>query len=74
MERCLSLIHIYFVSPEQIIPQEGIRDVNGKPLIWEACFTMNDSWGYRMTDKLFKPAPMPVSYTHLDVYKRQDRR
>lgn len=52
--------HGDFVSPEQIIPQEGIRDVNGKPLIWEACFTMNDSWGYRMTDKLFKPAPMLI--------------
>ena len=32
--------HGDFVSPEQIIPQEGIRDINGNPLIWEACFTM----------------------------------
>lgn len=52
--------HGDFVSPEQIIPQEGIRDVNGKPLIWEACFTMNDSWGYRLTDKYFKPASMLI--------------
>lgn len=50
--------HGDFVSPEQIIPQEGIRDVNGDPLIWEACFTMNDSWGYNLRDKYFKPAPM----------------
>ena len=52
--------HGDFVSPEHIIPQEGIRDVNGKPLIWEACFTMNDSWGYRLTDKYFKPASMLI--------------
>lgn len=52
--------HGDFVSPEQIIPQEGIRDVNGEPLIWEACFTMNDSWGYNQKDKYFKPAPMLI--------------
>lgn len=52
--------HGDFVSPEQIIPQEGIRDVNGEPLIWEACFTMNDSWGYNSRDKYFKPAPMLI--------------
>lgn len=52
--------HGDFVSPEQIIPQEGIRDVNGDPLIWEACFTMNDSWGYNLKDKYFKPAPMLI--------------
>lgn len=52
--------HGDFVSPEQIIPQEGIRDVNGDPLIWETCFTMNDSWGYNLRDKYFKPAPMLI--------------
>lgn len=52
--------HGDFVSPEQIIPQEGIRDVNGDPLIWEACFTVNDSWGYNLRDKYFKPAPMLI--------------
>ena len=52
--------HGDFVSPEQIIPQEGIRDINGNPLIWEACFTMNDSWGYNLKDKYFKPAPMLI--------------
>lgn len=52
--------HGDFVSPEQIIPQEGIRDVNGEPLIWEACFTMNDSWGYNLKDTCFKPAPMLI--------------
>ena len=35
--------HGDFVSPEQIIPQEGIRDVNGDPLIWEAAHIVVES-------------------------------
>lgn len=49
-----------FVSPEQIIPPEGIRDVNGKPVVWEACITMNNNWGYCSTDKNFKSAEMMI--------------
>ena len=49
-----------FVSPEQIIPPEGIRDVNGEPVAWEACITMNNNWGYCATDKYFKPADMMI--------------
>lgn len=52
--------HGDFVSPEQIIPQNGIRDVNGEPLIWESCFTMNDSWGFHSRDTYFKPASMLI--------------
>ncbi|MDD3243935.1 MAG: alpha-L-fucosidase, partial [Eubacteriales bacterium] len=39
-----------FVSPEQIIPPEGIRDANGEPVMWEACMTMNNNWGYCAAD------------------------
>lgn len=49
-----------FVSPEQIIPPEGIRDVNGDPVVWEACITMNNHWGYCATDKHFKSAEMMI--------------
>ena len=52
--------HGDFVTPEQIIPPHGIRDVNGDPLIWEACVTMNNNWGYHGTDHYFKPAPMMI--------------
>lgn len=52
--------HGDFVSPEQIIPQDGIKDVNGDPLIWESCFTMNDSWGYNVRDNYFKPVSMLI--------------
>ncbi|MDD3361298.1 MAG: alpha-L-fucosidase [Hespellia sp.] len=49
-----------FASPEQIIPPEGIRDVNGELIPWELCATMNNHWGYCNYDKLFKPADMLI--------------
>lgn len=49
-----------FVSPEQIIPPDGIYDCNGKPVVWEACVTMNNNWGYAQKDLNFKPADMLV--------------
>ncbi len=52
--------HGDFVSPEQIIPPNGLRDAEGRPLIWESNFTMNNHWGYCATDHFFKPAPMLV--------------
>ncbi len=38
-------------TPEQFIPAQGYpgRD-------WEACMTMNDTWGYKSDDNNFKPA------------------
>lgn len=49
-----------FVSPEQIIPPEGIVDHAGNPVTWEACITLNNNWGYHATDNDYKPAPMVV--------------
>lgn len=52
--------HGDFVSPEQIIPPNGLQDANGDDLVWEACVTMNNNWGYTANDKNFKPASMLV--------------
>ena len=52
--------HGDFVTPEQMIPPNGIRDVNGRELMWEACVTMNGNWGYHATDRFWKPAPMLI--------------
>ncbi len=43
-----------FLTPEQIIPPEGLCKQNGNPVCWEACLTMNNSWGYRNGDLDFK--------------------
>jgi alpha-L-fucosidase len=43
-----------FVSPEQIIPVEGIRAEDGAPVPWEACVTLNNNWGHAHDDDLWK--------------------
>ncbi len=35
-----------FETPEQFQPTEGLKDKNGKPIVWEACQTFSGSWGY----------------------------
>lgn len=49
-----------FASPEQIIPQEGVCDVHGKHVPWEACITMNNNWGFYQLDQNYKPASMCI--------------
>jgi len=52
--------HGDFVTPEKLIPPQGLRDVEGRPLVWESCVTMNNHWGYCATDNFFKPAPLLI--------------
>jgi alpha-L-fucosidase len=49
-----------FVSPEQIIPPEGIVDQEGNWIPWEACITMNEHWGYCAADHQWKPSTLIV--------------
>ncbi|MBQ7838949.1 MAG: alpha-L-fucosidase [Lachnospiraceae bacterium] len=49
-----------YVSPEQIIPPNGLKSESGRDLYWEACITMNDNWGYCAKDKNFKPSSMII--------------
>ncbi len=49
-----------FASPEQIIPNEGIVDVNGDPVPWEACITLNNNWGYHAADPYWKSAAQVI--------------
>jgi alpha-L-fucosidase len=46
-------------TPEQIQPGEW-PTVNGKPVIWEACQTLNGSWGYDRDNMDWKPVDMLV--------------
>ena len=52
--------HGDFVSPEQIVPPDGLSDAQGRPLVWESCVTMNNHWGYCAQDHFYKPAPMLI--------------
>lgn len=52
--------HGDFVSPEQMIPPNGIQDVKGKDIYWEANFTMNNNWGFCALDNFYKPASLLI--------------
>ncbi|MBI5282703.1 MAG: alpha-L-fucosidase [Candidatus Solibacter usitatus] len=44
-----------FGTPEQYVPATGMKDPSGKPILWEACVTINDdSWGYNKYETSFK--------------------
>ena len=52
--------HGDFVTPEKMIPPEGLQNVRGEDICWESCITMNNNWGYCRRDHLYKPAPFLI--------------
>jgi|YNPNPStandDraft_1061719.scaffolds.fasta_scaffold14295_3 alpha-L-fucosidase len=46
-------------TPEQYQPR-GWMQVNGKPVVWEACQTLNGSWGYHRDNLDWKPSDMLI--------------
>ncbi len=49
-----------FDTPEQTIPEKAITDKLGRPLPWESCLTLNNSWGYNRYDNNWKSAPLVI--------------
>lgn len=45
-----------FATPEQILPPAPLCRPDGTPVCWEACQTMNNSFGYTAADRCFKTA------------------
>lgn len=43
-----------FETPEQYVPNECLKDKNGKPIIWEGCQTFSGSWGYHREEMNWK--------------------
>jgi alpha-L-fucosidase len=39
-----------FQTPEQAIPTSPCTDEDESPVLWEACMTLNDHWGYARDD------------------------
>jgi alpha-L-fucosidase len=48
------------VTPEQYQPDEPMRDASGAPVVWEACQTLNGSWGYDRDNMHFKSPDLLV--------------
>jgi len=49
-----------FAAPEQMIPPEGVTNVNGDIVPWESCVTLNRNWGYCSTDTHYKSAKLII--------------
>jgi len=47
------------MTPEQVQPREWVQ-VDGKPVVWEACQTLNGSWGYDRDNLDWKSVDMLV--------------
>lgn len=45
-----------FGGPEQITPPGIVLDDAGRPIPWELCMTLNNSWGYNKNDANYKSA------------------
>jgi alpha-L-fucosidase len=48
-----------YTTPEQYQPRAWIN-VDGRPVVWEACQTLNGSWGYDRDNLDWKPVDMLV--------------
>ena len=48
------------VTPEQYQPSGPMLGTDGQPLVWEACQTLNGSWGYDRDNLDAKPVPLLV--------------
>lgn len=46
-------------TPEQVQPREWVK-VDGKPVVWEACQTLNGSWGYDRDNLNWKSVDMLI--------------
>lgn len=49
-----------FVTPEQYQPNEPMQDASGMPVLWEACQTLNGSWGYDRDNQDYKSSEQLV--------------
>lgn len=58
-----------FETPEQGIPEQGVKDIYGMPVPWETCLTLNNSWGYSATDNEWK-SPELVVHSLVDAVSK----
>lgn len=58
-----------FDTPEQGIPEEEPHDEFGNPMRWETCLTLNNNWGYALTDNNWK-SPTLVIHTLIDCVSK----
>lgn len=58
-----------FGGPEQIMPPGIVIDDAGRPIPWELCMTLNNSWGYNKNDTNYK-SPDDIIYTLINCVSK----
>ena len=48
------------ITPEQFVPDEGLKDADGNPVVWEGCQTFSGSWGYYRDEQTWKSVKMCI--------------
>jgi len=48
------------ITPEQYVPDDGVRDEKGNPVVWEGCQTFSGSWGYHRDEQTWKSRKMCI--------------
>ena len=56
-----------YYTPEQFIPK--VIKGSDATIYWESCMTLNDTWGYRRSDKNWKPTKL-VIHKLIDIVSR----
>jgi alpha-L-fucosidase len=49
-------------TPENHIPDSGMKGRDGQPEDWEVCMTMNNTWGFKKDDQAWKSTETLVRY------------
>jgi alpha-L-fucosidase len=47
-------------TPEQFVPDKGLVDDKGRPVVWEGCQTFSGSWGYHRDESTWKSPAMLI--------------
>jgi len=58
-----------FETPEQGLPEQGLRDTQGRPIPWETCLTLNNNWGYHARDHEWK-SPTQVIHALVEAVSK----
>lgn len=58
-----------FETPEQAIPDRGVKNIFGQAVPWETCLTLNNNWGYAANDNEWKSSRL-IIHSLVDVVSK----
>ena len=58
-----------FETPEQAIPNKGVKNIYQDPIPWETCLTLNNNWGFSARDNDWKSSKL-IIHTMVDIVSK----